>query len=626
MNILIPDSWLREYLDTNASPHDIQRCLSLCGPSIERMHSTGSDSSNPDYIYDIEVTTNRVDCMSVYGIAREAAAILPQFGFTAKIKPLKLAKLSASDKPDLTIKNDPHLCRRLLAIKVSGITIKSSPDWIQNRLNAVGIRPINNLVDITNYVMWETGHPTHVFDFDRLTTKKMLIREAAPGETLVTLDEKPHDLVGGEVVIDDGTGQIIDLPSIMGTQNSVVQDSTTSVLLFVDSVISSKVRFASMKHTIRTQAATLLEKDIDPEIGLIAMKRMLQIVHTLFPKAQISGLEDIFPPLPPPAKITFPVSRVGNLMGASLPMSQIKEILKRLNFQVSSTSTAISVTPPSWRRFDILIPEDVIEEIARIYGYHNIPSELMGGILPTNRDDSGFLFESRIKTAWKYLGHTETYSYSLTTSANGDLALSNPLSSEWTHLRTSLTPSHLQIISENSGRIEHLDLFEIANVYLPKPADLPTEQLRLIVSTTRIDTADSNHSNYFRFKGKIEAFLQDLKIGDFEIRISAHPNCYVWEVAVEDLLKKSTNTKPFTPISRFAPIYEDFNIKLTGSYSQLEKLIYSKSPLIKNVLLIDHYNDKITLRLTFHTDDHQLNSNEILPLREQIMQISQQNL
>src|SRR3990170_6589114 len=185
MNILIPDSWLREHLETKATPSEIQKYLSLSGPSVERVETIRKDP-----VYDIEVTTNRVDCMSVRGIAREAAAILPEFGIKAQRKTLRLPTLKSQKPLDIRIINNPKLCQRILAIKFTGIHIAPSPAWLRDRLVKVGQRPLLNVIDITNYVMWELGHPIHVFDYDRLTTKKIIVREAKPAETLVTLDEK----------------------------------------------------------------------------------------------------------------------------------------------------------------------------------------------------------------------------------------------------------------------------------------------------------------------------------------------------------------------------------------------------------------------------------------------------
>src|SRR3989344_1681056 len=160
MDILIPDEWLREYLKTKASAKQIMRYLSLCGPTVDRIQNIGKEP-----IYQIEVTTNRADSASVYGIARETAAILPRFGFAAHLKTIPQAKLSKLKKLDFSMKNNSRLCKRILAIKLSNVTIKDSPQWMKKRLEASGQRPLNNIIDITNYVMWEVGHPVHVFDY-----------------------------------------------------------------------------------------------------------------------------------------------------------------------------------------------------------------------------------------------------------------------------------------------------------------------------------------------------------------------------------------------------------------------------------------------------------------------------
>ncbi len=641
MNILIPDSWLREYLITDAAPQDIQKCLSLCGPSIERLYKypgeqmerildqraqpdAGNDqavehvadkmpnprSRNYDYIYDIEVTTNRVDCMGVYGIAREAAAILPQFGFKTQLKPLKSAKIPTGQIPGFTIKNNPQLCQRILAVKVSGVRTAPSPQWLQNRLIAVGLRPLNNLVDITNYVMWETGHPAHVFDYYRLTTQKMIVREAKKGENMITLDQKEHTLIGGEVVIDDGTGQIIDLPSVMGTANSVVKDSTSSVLLFVDDVINTKVRFASMSHAIRTQAATLLEKDIHPGTSSIAIFRMIYLIKQLFPKAVFSPLLDIYPQPSITHPLSLSLSQISNLIGVNLSPLQIKNILTGLGFKVSLSRSKFSVIPPDYRANDIKIPEDIIEEIARIYGYHRLPSVLMPGIIPQKSGpEKLFYWESRIKYFLKHLGFTEVYTYSLVDKDTG-LKLSNPLSSDWEYLRTSLTESHQKIIQENLGRSDKLNFFEIADVYLPRKNNLPQEQLRLILSTTKPE--------YAEFKGVIEAIYTELGLSVPDLNIQNNQNCLFWEIPLQPLIDQATTLRTYTPISKYSPIFEDFNIPYSGNYSQIIQKIKSVSPLITAIDLIDKFNDKLTLRLTFHSPQKQLSTEDIVPIRKKL--------
>ncbi len=604
MNILIPDSWLREYLITDASPKDIQKGLSLCGPSVERTVKTAGD-----VVYDIEVTTNRVDCMSVYGIAREAAAILPQFGFTARLKPLLPGSIKSGTIPGFTIDNNSRLCQRILALKLEGIKVEPSPKWLQDRLNAVGQRPLNNLVDITNYVMWETGHPCHVFDFDRLTTHQMLIREALKGEQITTLDNKTYVLAGGEVVIDDGTGNIIDLPSVMGTANSVVVENTTSALLFVDDVDHARVRFASMTHAIRTQAATLLEKDINPATSLLAMSRMLDLITQIYPGVKISRLIDLYPHPQKSEPVTLPLGLISRLIGQEVGQKQVLDILTRLDFQVSVTGDILTVIPPPWRQADIRLPEDVVEEVARIYGYHNIQPVLMSGPLPPPDHNSAFYWENRIRTALKYFNFTEIYTYSLVARDDG-LKLKNPLTSEWVYLRTSLFPSHRQVISQNLGKADTLNFYEIANVYLPRKHNLPVEQSRLIVTTTDID--------YYKFKGRIESLLKDIGVLNLTPRIISDSGIFYWEIALSELLDFATDLHPFTPISKFTPIFEDVNLPYTGNYAQTIKKLYSLSPLIKNIELKDKFDTKLTLKITYHSDIKQLSSVDIAPIREKL--------
>lgn len=281
MDIKILDSHLREYLDTKAKPADIARCLSLSSASIERVEELGKD-----YVYSVEITTNRPDMVSVYGLAREAAAVLPHFGFDAKLIPLKLPKVVCETKDKQTVKvvNDDTLVRRVMGV-VMDVAKGESPDYIKERLEAAGIRSLNSLIDVTNYVMLEIGHPTHVFDYDRLTTKKLIIRPSKKGEKVVTLDKKEHILQGGDIVADNGEGEIVDLLGVMGTANSVVTDSTKRILFFLDNNDPWKIRKTSMGLAIRTEAAALNEKGIDPELAATALSRgvpalcLLELVH-----------------------------------------------------------------------------------------------------------------------------------------------------------------------------------------------------------------------------------------------------------------------------------------------------------------------------------------------------------
>ncbi len=612
MNILIPDSWLREYLDTDATPQQIQEDLSLCGPSVERLISAGSD-----FIYDIEVTTNRVDCMSILGIAREAAAILPEFGHPAKLisdplsTPPKLATVTQVDY--LSVKLDPYLCPRFSAVLIRGVTVKPSPPDLAAKLTKAGLRPINNLIDVTNLLMHELGQPLHVFDYDKISGRQMVLRASRPGETLTTLDHKTHTLPGGDIVIADGSGELIDLCGIMGGLNSSVTDTTRNVLLFVQTYAKNPIRATSMALGHRTAAAVLFEKGLPTEQVLPVLKIASRLITRLAGgKIAASVLDRLFAPeTPATLTLTTPLHTLASrLMGVPVNSSQTADILKRLNFHLSSQT---SVRIPFYRKFDITIPEDLVEEIARLVGYHNLPPVLMAGELPSPRPDRTFYWENRIKTALKYFGFTEVYSYSLIPDGPG-LRLKNPLSEEWVCLRTELNSSHHRLLYQNSGRADVLNFFEIAHVYLPRPGRLPEEQMRLIVST--------NNSDYSFIKGVCETLLLDLGITNFPPAIQSLPDMLYWEIPTSEILSRATDKKTYRPISKFTPIIEDINLPHTGKYSDLINKIKSVSPLISTVSLVDNYQNKLTLRLTFHSPDRQLSNADVAPLRSKLQSIS----
>ncbi len=261
MNIKITYNWLLEYLDTDASPDELQKYLSLCGPSIESVTRVGSD-----YVFDIEITSNRIDTASVIGIAQEAQAILPMFGKKAvlKLNPLlnlKLDQIKPSSGFDLNVDiKNPGLVSRFTAIIFDHIVIGDSPSYIKERLKLAGVKVINNVVDISNYLMLTLGQPIHMFDFDKISDHKMIVRESKKGEKLTTLDGLEMTLPGGDIVIEDGSGKLIDLCGVMGGLNSAITASTKRVLLFVQTYNKSKIRKTTMSTVQRTIAATFFEK------------------------------------------------------------------------------------------------------------------------------------------------------------------------------------------------------------------------------------------------------------------------------------------------------------------------------------------------------------------------------
>src|SRR3989344_4087010 len=460
MNISIPHSWLKDFLTTDAPPAKIAECLSLCGPSVEKL-----TKQDDDWLYEIEVTTNRVDMMSVLGIAREAAAILPQFGFKAKLKTSStLPEVHQTTSFPLKIKVDQKLCPRFTAVVITGVTINPSPKKIRDHLEKSGIRSLNNVVDISNYLMRAYGQPVHTFDFDKIKTK-MILRRSKPGEALITLDGKTFTLPGGDIVIEDGGHRLIDLCGIMGGLNSAVDNQTKNALLFVQTYSATHIRRTSLTLDQRSEAAQIFEKQPDPEAVRPVILVGIQLFKEWAGGNQTSKIIDLYPQPYRPKTVTAPLQLIKERLGVDIAQKQVDQILKSLGF--------INGQVPSWRAKDINIPEDIVEEVARIYGYHRLPSYLMATPIPTNYPATNFYLEQQIKQWLVGWGLTEIYTNSLVSPDRpGPLIIKNALSSDWQYLRNSLIPSHTQ----------NFPAFEMANVYLPRTGQLPEEKLQLIIS------------------------------------------------------------------------------------------------------------------------------------------------
>jgi phenylalanyl-tRNA synthetase beta chain len=678
MNILIPDSWLRDYLKTDAKPKDIKRCLSLSGPSVERVYTIDGE-----IVYDIEVTTNRVDAYSIYGIAREAAVILPQFGFKTTLLPLPtLPKLPKQQTLQLHIQNDSSLCRRILAIKIENVSLKPSPEIIQKRLNLVNQRPINNLVDITNYVMWETGHPCHVFDYDRFPTNAIIVRLAKKGEKVITLDEKIHIMVGGEIVFDDGKGTIIDVPGIMGTANTVVTNDTKNILLFIENSDPNKIRFASMTHAIRSQAAVINEKDPDPELAKVAMERAIMLCQDFSGGSVASTLYDDYPGKQTSVSIQVPYQKLFTYLNTTIDNKKIESILTPLGFTVEFTPSHVNhqtikqsnhqtfqqsnniftVTPPSWRIRDITIAEDIIEEIARIYGYHNIVTKLPDREPPINFMDPILSWEEEIKIRLRDFGYTELLTYSMISEKLMDIfsidktkayRISNPLSDEWVYMRPQLFPSVLDAMRQNIYIESDLKVFELSMIYEYRINNLPLEKPTLIVAWTG--------DKFFEAKGLAETLFQlfgiefphftqkdqnakmqiygpkQYMLGTYGSLGVINPNLLEkmdihipitrLYLQFDDLVINAASKKIYKPIPKFPPSFEDLALIIPANthIGPIIQKIYGESNLIKNVELIDTYEHTQTIHITYQDSEKNLTDEDIQPIRQKILHMLQKN-
>lgn len=654
MNILISDSWLREYLKTDATPEKLMETLSLCGPSVERINSVDGD-----FVYDIEITTNRIDMASILGIAREAAAILPQFQIKSSFIPpqFKTPRKPKSVFP-ITIEDPDQVCDRLLAIVIDHVKVGPSPDSIKDRLEKSGVRSLNNLIDITNYVMLEIGHPCHVFDYDRLKTKKLLLRKAKKGETLITLDNKKCNLEEQDVVIDDGNGKIIDLPGIMGTKNSVVTGDTKRVLFFIESNNPVSIRKTSMRLSLRSMAASLNEKHPSPETAYQALLRGTELFETIAKGAVASEIVDIYPKKNTPKTILITPQFIIDRLGVPISTHEIISILSSLTFTVVKQKDALAITPPHYRVFDVCIPEDIVEEVARMYGYHNLPPQIMTGSIPVPLKIPDFAVERSMKQFLKYTGFIETYSYSFVSKdmllkSNLDpknhLRLSNPLSTDIEYMRTTLIPSILEVAKNNQSIVSHLNLFELAKIYHQSSDSLPDEESMLVLLSSQ---------DFFHLKGIIENLMIELGIGSYEERPSenlflhphkslsfvrggrelgslgvVHPKvegdfqlhipCTLAYFSVRALVSLASQNKKYVPISKYPEATEQLSLLIPHTIQLGKVLAQMKKevPYIVQIDLLERFSDSITLKITYQDQSKSLTSDDIAAFRKSVLHL-----
>ncbi len=639
MNILIPHSWLKEHLITDAKPEEIQRLLSLSGPSIERIYEREGES-----VYDVEVTTNRVDVMSVRGMAREAAVILAANDVRAKLKSLSLTKPTPPAKtlPLPEIVNTTQWCPRIMCVVLDTVARNKTPNSMAKRLRQIEQNVHDAVIDITNYVTHEYGHPIHAFDYDKIMALGGVIRvvEAAAGKVFTTLDGVEYKTLGGEIVFENDKGEVIDLPAIKGTLNSAVDNSTKRILLWVESLDAKKVRSASMKHAIRTVAAQLNEKNVDPNLAEVTLFKAVEMYESLTGAQVASKLYDEFHRVEETKSVYTSFHQIAAYLGLSLSAKEVKHILTNLECEVAIEKEGIHVIPPTFRP-DIRIPADVVEEIARIYGYHKLPSKLMAGEIPTQQPQGiNLRAERQAIRLLAALGAQEVYTYSLVSqdlgkqsgySVDSHLAVRNPLTDDAIYLRRSLIPSLNEVLYYNPTRTE-LSVFELANVFhAKKGTNLPNEERHLTLAT-RLGVPAAR------------TFLDRL-LGDFFIGVSSvdqngvikarSSSGKIWEIGKISHNEKSTvvdllwsvvidlasNYPHYKPIPKSAPLLEDFTFEFPEktSVGPVVASIKMASDLIVKVVLVSTYKNRKSFRVTFQDAVGSLSSEVIAPLRDAII-------
>jgi len=495
-----------------------------------------------DMVFEIDLTPNRPDCLSIIGIAREIAALQQT---TIKYPEALLSDSSdkISDFTSITIKA-PDLCPRYSARLVFDINIAPSPFWLQDRLMSVGLRPINNIVDITNFVLMETGQPLHAFDFDRLSDHRIIVRQAKKGETFTTLDKKEHLLTPDMLMICDGEKPVA-LAGIMGGRNSEVTESTTKVLIESAYFTPVGIRKTSKKLGISSESSHRFERGVDPEGIIKALNRAAQLMSELDGGSLIEGIIDKYSKVIDARAITLNVGDTNRLLGTSFDYDEIENLLKSIEFNVEKTGNdKLAVVPPSFR-VDIARPVDLMEEIARLSSYNNIPTTYPLIPAKARQPEKQLNLRDGLKKVMTGFGFTETINYSFINRLSCDslrlesddqrrnmVDILNPLTEEQAVMRTSLIPGLLETIHHNiAQQIKTLRLFEVGKIYISKGEDDLPEEIEMLAGIWTGSRTDASWyskgigCNFFDIKGVVEELLNILKIDHIKFACMPDNSC-----------------------------------------------------------------------------------------------------
>ena len=630
-----------------------------------------------DTVFDVDVTPNRPDCLCILGIAREAAALtgqglpLPEVEYEEKGLPIDRQVSVKIDAPDL--------CPRYCASLISGIKVGESPLWMQQRLLKCGMRPINNIVDITNYVMLEYGQPLHSFDYQRIKGGKIVVRRAAVGETITSLDGMERKLSQDMLVIADEEESVA-IAGVMGGADSEVAPETTSVLLE-----AANFNHASIHHTGRilgmpSEACMRFERGIRPELTVPAIKRATQLIIELAGGEAAKGLVDAYPGKVESKPISISTDQAKRILGVEFSLDQIAGTLTSLGFDCEKEASGVRATAPYWRS-DISRVEDLAEEVVRIIGYDNIPITMLSQPIPRQTPDPILGLKKKIGNSLIGYGFQEAITYSLTgleslmrllpesqTLEPMPLRVANPMTLEQEYLRPNLRANLLSALSNNRRYEENgIRLFELGKVYLPKEKDLPDEPEMVcgVASGSRGEKSWHGGNDSFDFydaKGVVEGLLGLLDLeASFEegkdqslhpARQAAvvvggkrlgvvgelHPKValafeilgavYLFEINVTALIPFVLEHRMFQPISPFPTMVRDVALVVdAGITHQMVVDIIKGFPLVKQVAIFDVYSGEqvppgkksLAYSITFQSSDHTLTEEEVNKVQQKIL-------
>lgn len=613
-----PISWLKEFVDITPNHKELADRLTEVGLGVEKIERVDGD-----VIFEFEVTPNRPDLLSIVGIAREIAAIEGK-----KVRE-RAYELKPPQKKSLPMKLHPNyeLFLRWSAVLLANVVVKPSPAWMQERLEKVGFRPINNIVDVTNYVMIELGMPLHAFDYDQIKGVQMAVDQAKGGERFTTVDELTYSLPKGAIIIRDSE-RIIDLAGIKGGLNSGIRDTTKNVFLQATVDNPVLIRRASQALSLRSEASAIYERGPDKGGVLNTLSRAASLI------LEFTGGELASPPIDlkkenfKPWTIDLAHQRLVRMLGIDIDPKQAKTILEQLGLKTTMnrelSTINYSVTVPTYRN-DLHIEEDLIEEVARLYGYNNFPKKIPQGPTPTVQVPylRNYQSEEVAKQLLQACGFSEISTYSLVNE--GDLLMANvnpqhtlridnPVSRDYEYLRPTLKTNLIKALRENRPNSVSINLFELGKVYQGKTVDTRKEYDAL--------SAITNKKSFYEVKGVLERLYRELGVDDDpSAAIEVLDEGVFFELNFSQVTKQAHREKVFTPIPKYPPILEDLALLVDKKIKtgKIIEEIQRQSKLISQVSLLDQYESTRTFHIVYQHRDRNLTTDEIADIRTKIL-------
>lgn len=621
-----------------------------------------------DALIEFEITSNRPDCRSIIGIAREAAVTL---GTDLKYPKINVNGSEGEINFDVDIQT--NLCNRYCGRIIKDIKVKPSPYWMQRRLIEAGMRPVNNIVDITNYVMLELGQPLHAFDLDDIKTNKMVVKMAQECEKFTTLDGIERTLTSDMIVVGNGE-KTLDLAGIMGGENSEIKNTTTSIFLEGASFAKESVRLSSKKLGLRTEASSRFEKGIDINLVEEAINRAAQLIEELECGTVLKEMIDVYPKKQETQKITVNPQRINKLLGVNVPMEQFINILESLEFKCNLISSdKLELEVPSFR-LDIVEDADILEEVARIYGYDNIPTAQLEGNATAGVKTPKQKFTESLKNTAIASGLNEILTYSFVSPRGVDkinlpqddekrdfVKLLNPLGEETSVMRTTLIPNMLEVLATNvSHKVKKAYAFECGHVFKPQESGLPIETNHLSIGMY------GSEVDFFVLKGVIENIFNSVGLKDYEVEPETknttfhpgrcakvlynniclgvfgelHPNVienynlgqrvYVCEINTDLVFENSDLSKTYTPLPKYPSTSRDIALIVKDEIfvKQIEDIIKANScGIVESYNLFDVYKGSqiekgyksIAYSITYRSLEKTLTDEDVAKVHDKIL-------